>query len=294
MNWICLYCVEHEGEVWLFYGYATRADGIPASEHWRRQVINTVSGGIRFVEFQMSADDYAVGQFRNDLRGASTTLRLTSGETVTLQHGGLVFRPEVLSALRTPDPSGCPVSLSDQLTRLGAHWQLNPRFLLSFLNSRTTLPANEREECLSRILRWISDSTGVDLAGQDAGRLGNFEDVRYVCGSYDQPDGLRHRPEPATKNGGASVLVWIEPPLAKQSSLLIGCRLFNGHPRHARTLLLNEVRRWAGPGTPPLRFIGFEPIISQSCKVVKCQANQICILIFFGKSRLEPLHNRHV
>ncbi|MFO1043731.1 MAG: VPA1262 family N-terminal domain-containing protein [Planctomycetaceae bacterium] len=248
--------------MWLFYGYATRAEGLLASAHWRRHQITTLAGGVGLVEFQLAADDNAVNQLRNQLGHATTDLHVADNQTVTLRHGGLVFRPEVFSALRTPDPSGCPVSLSDQLTQTGAHWQLNPQQLVGALASHPTLPANEWEECLSRILRWISDSTGVDLAERDAGRLGNFEDMRYLCGSYDQPDGLRHRPEPATENRGASVVVWLERPLAAQSPLLVGCRLFNGHPRQSRTLLLNEVRRWPGAGTAPLRFTASEPISS--------------------------------
>lgn len=262
MNWVCLYCVEVGEEVWLFYGYATRAEGLPASAHWRRREIMTLAGEVRLVEFHWAADDNAVVQLRNQLSQASTDLPVGNQQTVTLRHGGLVFRPEVFSSLRTADPSGCPVSLSDQLTRTCAHWQLNPQQLFNALASHQTIPENEREEYLSRILRWISDATGIDLVGRDAGRLGNFEDVRYVCGSYDQPDGLRYRPEPATENCGSAVVVWIEPPLARQSPLLVGCRLFSGHPRESRTLLLNEVRRWPGPGTPPLRFAASEPISS--------------------------------
>ena len=58
------------------------------------------------------------------------------------------------------------------------------------------------------------------------------------------------------------MVVWVEPPLARQSPLLIGCRLFNGHPRQSRTLLQNEVKRWPGSGNVPLRFTAAEPISS--------------------------------
>ena len=62
-------------------------------------------------------------------------------------------------------------------------------------------------------------------------------------------------------------MVWVEPPLSALSPLLIGCRLFNGHPQNGRTLLLDAVRRWLAPGSPPLRFTASEPISSYELSV---------------------------
>ena len=232
-----------------------------------RHQIDTFNGGVNLVEYQWAADDAAVLAFRGNLAQVSTTLTLANHQTVAVQHGGLITRPDVVSALPTADSAGVPASLSDQLARAAAHWQAKPGTLVDALKSHAALLAEEREECLGRVLNCISDATGIDLLGRDAGRFGNFEDMRYLVGSYDQPDGLRHRPEPATGHAGASVLVWIEPPLSALSPLLIGCRLFNGHPRDGRTLVFDEVRRWPGLGTQPLHFTASEPISSYELSV---------------------------
>ena len=265
MNWVCLYCVETNGRPWLFYGYATRAEGLPPSG-WRRQQVATFNG-VELVEFQRAADDAAVAAFRAGLHQATTTIDLGGGQSAAVEHGGLKARPDVFACPKTPDPAGVPVSLSDQLATAGTHWQLAPAALVRALYAHPALPPDEREDCLSRILTRIGESTGVDFLGHDAGRFGNFEDIRFLLGSYDQPDGLCHHPERATDQAGASVVCWIEPPLSASSPLLIGCRLFSGPPRDGRTLVLDVVRRWPGPGAAPLRFTAAEPITSYELSV---------------------------
>ncbi len=103
MNWVCLYCAELNAVPWLFYGYATRAYGLSPSAHWRRHQTATLNGGVNLVEYQWAADDDAVLAFRSNLTQVSTILTLANHQTVAVHHGGLITRPDVVSALPTAD-----------------------------------------------------------------------------------------------------------------------------------------------------------------------------------------------
>ncbi len=265
MNWLCLFCVEAANQTWLFYGYATPADGFPAG-NWQVREIARVNG-VRLLQCHRFADTQTLDAFRAALGGSHSVIERHGQPPLAIEHGGLRQRPTVYAATKTFLPAGTPVSLSDQLAQIDGYWQLNPDALIAGLYAHPQLPNGERQDCLARILSRIQGETGIQIAGRDAGRLGNFEVVRYVVGSYDQPDGLVHRPERPPAGGGAAVVVWIEHPLATQAPLMVGCRMYNGHPRDLRTLVADEVQRWPPVGANTLRFTALEPISSYELSV---------------------------
>jgi hypothetical protein len=272
MNWICLFAVETADQRWLFYGCSTRAAGLQTGD-WFEKELGADHGRWRLLRYTRIADDQALASLRTGFSsGPKTVLPLRKGRHLEINHGPLLSRPEVYAVPRVIDSSGTPVSLSDQLAMIGASWQVAPDAFIDAAFPPTSFLMSQRQEAMFRVLDLMRQDTGIDFLGRDAGRLGNFEVIRYLAGSYDILDGLQCRPEMTTPaaDGAAeerALLVWIEPPLADRGQLRVGCRLFNGHSGAYRTLLIDEIRLWPTADGAPLRFCPVEPFSSSELSV---------------------------
>jgi hypothetical protein len=190
------------------------------------------------------------------VRGAVLRAQLPGDQGGTVKRR----RPTVFASPKSSFPSGTPVSLSDQLARVDGFSQTRPDTLTEGLYAHPTLPQDQRQDCLAKILNRIGSENGIQFRGHDADRIGNFEIFKYSVGSYDQPDGLMHRHVAPRPGGGAGVIVWVEPPLAGHAPFHVGCRLFNGHTRELRTLVPAQLQQWPAGRMVPLEFSAAEPI----------------------------------
>ena len=235
--WICLYVLETAGARFLIYGYATQARGPKAQ--WRAQPVDEAAGRWKLRRYHRFMTAAEIESWREQLTGSGVRLGTAEGE-LDVRFGTLTERPRVFAAPRGSDRTWSPQAFSDQLATADCHFCTAKLALLEMIFPPGSWREEEVIDATRRILAKLQLETGIEFASDEAGRLGNFEVIRYLAGDYATTDGLCCVLDAKQSTRQPALLVWSEPPLACDGEMFVNCRLFNGVA--PRTLLLDELR----------------------------------------------------
>lgn len=260
MFWCCLYAIERNGHFQFVYGYAVSAQEPEMKWKWKPIQESAAWNLQKFTAF-MAQEDLIV--FQSEMgRGDVNLIAERNGkkQNFTIESGKLEQRPTVYAEPRTLISQGSPQSFSEELSRIDSLWCLSKRNLLDLVFPNNAFTSEEKRVATKKVFTTLHDETSIEFLGDEAGRFGNFEIVRYLAGDCRKCDGLCaliSKPESPTDQSAPSLMVWIEPPLALAGVLTVNCRMFNGGGRKGGSCILDEIRLWQ-PGKV-LRFAPMEP-----------------------------------
>jgi hypothetical protein len=255
--WVRLYVLrsERDNTLALVHGYAVQtitpdtASG--TSTHWSRKNLHRQGNRwtLRRYTRLMTAEELSV--WVDALSQTEKAVLPTNEGDHRVRVGRLITRPPVYAAGRGA-PGGLPQSPSSDLAILETLWEVDTQALLGRLFPGGEYTFETRMDALVCLLDLLESETGIRFRGDEAGRLGNVEVVRYPLGSYEVPGGL-------CIGLGDDLLVWVRPPLSGEGDLLVNCRLYSGgvvdSDGQEHTIILDEVRRWPPDGDDAvLRF----------------------------------------
>ena len=261
MYWVRLYVLENDRGCFLAYGYATQEHGTP--QPWRRSESHREGNRWRLRRYDRYFTTDEIAAWCANLGTDVVVLSTDRGE-VHLSTGGLRRRPTVYALPNGQAADGVPHSLTAQLAAADTYWCLSKAERLGvmfFTQDRSdAIVRQEAIDSAGKLLSVLGTELPIDFLGEEAGRFGNFEVIRYLAGSHAEPDGLRCSLVPQSPTQSLSTLsVWLEPPLGDlPGSFFINARLFNGSGPRLRTVILDELRPWS-PGQT-IRFQAEEPL----------------------------------
>lgn len=260
MFWCCFYAVEHSDHFRLVYGYALSAQEPEMKWAWSTIHESSAWNLHKFTAF-MSHD--ALVAFQSEIKAGRLSLvakRKGQDQSVIVDCGTLEPRPTVYAEPRTLISRGSPQSFSDELATVDSLWCLSKKGLIDLVFPNAAFPGDEKRLATQKVFTALHDETSINFLGDEAGRFGNFEVVRYMSEDCRICDGLCtliSKPEDSNDQSAPSLIVWIEPPLAEAGALSVNCRMFNGGGTKGDTCILDEIRPWQ-LGTI-MRFAPLEP-----------------------------------
>lgn len=260
MFWCCLYAVEHSNRFKLVYGYVVSAQEPEAPWGWGTIHDSPAWNLHKFTAFM---NEEALRSFQSQVQGGLVNLvtkKKGQDQSIAIECGTLEQRPTVYAEPRTLISQGSPQSFSEELSKIDSLWCLSKTKLIGSIFPDTAFSLAEKKEATRKVFTALQDETSIKFLGDEAGRFGNFEVVRYTSGDCRKSEGLCtliSKPETSTDPSAPSLIVWIEPPLAEAGALSVNCRMFNGGGTMGDTCILDEIRPWQ-PGAV-LRFAPLEP-----------------------------------
>jgi len=253
MYWVRLYIFETPQTRVFVYGYATQATG--TSGAWRMGHTNLQSGW-SLCHYSRFFSATELDDWRQQLNQPQVTLQTSAGPVTILIPGGLRLRPRVYAQPKDGTAREIPKSFSDQIAHLDSHWQLAKMDLVRTLFPPATQTPEAMIVAAKSLLTELATQTGIAFLGNESGRFGNFEVIRYLHGTYQTRDGLSCRAEPGngSEQNPPTFVVTLDYPLAEHPELLVGCRLFAGSGYTLDTLVFDRIELWSR-GSPPVRFV---------------------------------------